>query len=704
MPVLHDNPSASRGFARRLAVLVLILAAGGSLAAEQTEDEGPSLFNPKPISYPQPAPLITNIPNRDVLSLNGDWNIVIDKLGIGERGLLAGGYAANRKPDTGMELIEYSFDERQQLAVPGDWNTQQERLFFFDGSIWYQRSLEVVPDPGKRYFLYFGGANFTTTAYLNGEALGQNRGGYTPFDFEVTGRLQAGTNDIVVRVDNTLDDSSVPTRRTDWWQYGGLTRDVGLVTVPKLFVRQFQLWLVDHQSGELRGWAQLDGAGQGTPVTLSVPELGVEKTVATDAAGRAEFSLTARPELWSPDNPRLYAATVSAGDDSSTDRIGFRTIRREGGQILLNGEPVFLRGISMHEESLLGPGVATGREDAEAAFALVRELGANYVRLAHYPHNEATVRLADEMGLLLWEEIPVYWAIDWANSDTRKLATDMLAAVVQRDLNRAAVIIWSLGNETPESEVRTAFMAAEAATVRDLDHSGRLLAAALLGNPTREFRGVAQDMLVALLTDPEVSLSDKTRMIGFIGKQLVARLLHPSPDSDTDQTRSDADDGLIHLDLDDTLGDIVDVIGYNEYFGWYYSAGFAANLPASEKDIRRVMLRDIMPRIRFSNRFGKPMVISELGAGAKAGMHSPEALLWSEEYQAKVYRAQLDMLAHSPLVQGLSPWVLKDFRAALRPLNGIQDFYNRKGLVDEQGNRKLAFDVLRDYYRSVPRQ
>jgi beta-glucuronidase len=94
------------------------------------------------------------------------------------------------------------------------------------------------------------------------------------------------------------------------------------------------------------------------------------------------------------------------------------------------------------------------------------------------------------------------------------------------------------------------------------------------------------------------------------------------------------------------------------------------------------------------------MIISEFGAGAKAGFHSAEALLWSEEYQAKVYRAQLDMLPRSPLVQGMSPWVLKDFRAALRPLNGIQEFYNRKGLVDEKGSPKLAFDVLGDFYRS----
>ena len=383
-------------------------------------------------------------------------------------------------------------------------------------------------------------------------------------------------------------------------------------------------------------------------------------------------------------------------------------MRRAGGKILLNGKPVFLRGISMHEETVLGPGVATGRADAEAQFALAKQLGANFVRLAHYPHNEHTVRLADEMGFLLWSEIPVYWAIDWRNEDTLKLANSMMAEMVQRDLNRASVIIWSLGNETPISERRTAFLATEAATVKRIDHSGRLLGAALIGDPARELREVAKDVMVALLKDSDVSLADKARLVTFIGKEVVSGMLpddsaEPDPVADNPE-HEESSDGEILVELDDPLGEIVDVVGYNEYFGWYYSAAFAANLPASEADIRRVMLKDIMPRMRFSNSFGKPMVISEFGAGAKAGFRSPDALLWSEEYQAKVYRAQLDMLPRSPLIQGMSPWVLKDFRAALRPLNGIQEFYNRKGLVDEQGNRKLAFDVLSEFYHALPRE
>ena len=714
--LLLSNTSAAFALRSFLAALLICLMsamsmerAGASDTGETSEEsEEVGLFSPAPIEYKAPSPLITNIPNRDCQSLNGSWNVVIDKLGVGERGMFGGGYQLNARQQSGMELIEYSFDESQQLQVPGDWNTQQERLFFYDGSVWYQRFFAARPRRGQRYFLHFGGANFTTTVYLNGEVLGRHQGGYTPFNFEVTGLLEADDNDLVVRVDNTLDLTTVPTRRTDWWQYGGLTRDVSLVSVPATFVRQFHVWLAEPGSSDIRGWAQVEGAGPGAEVTLTIAELDVSATARTDASGRAEFRVSANPRLWSPQSPVLYDVSVSVGQDTSTDRIGFRTVRREGGRILLNGKPVFLRGISMHEETVLGAGVATSRADAEANLTLARELGANYVRLAHYPHNEHTVRLADELGLMLWSEIPVYWAIDWGNEDTRELANNMMAEMVQRDLNRASVIIWSLGNETPISAARTAFLATEAATVRQLDQSGRLVAAALLGNPMRELAEVGQDVLIALLRDPDVSLADKARMIGFIGGKLVDSVLadaEPTADDAPGKAaQAQADEDEILIELDDPLGEIVDVIGFNEYFGWYYSAAFAANLPASEADIRRVMLRDIMPRIRFSNVFAKPMVISEFGAGARAGFRSPEALLWSEEYQARVYEAQLAMLPNSPLVQGMSPWVLKDFRAALRPLNGVQEFYNRKGLVDEQGNRKLAFDVLRQFYQSLPRE
>ena len=123
--------------------------------------------------------------------------------------------------------------------------------------------------------------------------------------------------------------------------------------VPDTFIRQFHVWLADFESGDIRGWTQVEGADPGTAVTLTIKELNLSATANTHVNGRAEFQLSASPRLWTPEDPVLYEVSVSVAEDTSIDRAGFRTVRREGGQIFLNGKPVFLRGISMHEETML---------------------------------------------------------------------------------------------------------------------------------------------------------------------------------------------------------------------------------------------------------------------------------------------------------------------------------------------------------------
>ena len=184
------------------------------------------------------------------------------------------------------------------------------------------------------------------------------------------------------------------------------------------------------------------------------------------------------------------------------------------------------------------------------------------------------------------------------------------------------------------------------------------------------------------ITDPEVRGRLQGMAAKMIGEDLDAVI-----------------DSEMEVMLTDPLGEVVDIIGYNEYFGWYYSAFLSGVLPVDQGTTRRNMLK-LMKDIRFRNSFGKPIVISEFGAGAKKGYVSDKGpgKIWSEEYQARVYAAQVDMLERNDFVQGMSPWILKDFRSAMRSLNGVQDIYNRKGLVSEKGEKKKAFYVLRDYY------
>ncbi len=689
-----------------LALLLVLLSSPG-WAGEGKAEQGPAalgfgdekdkpditdLFGGVTEDLAPPQPLITNLAGRERISLNGPWNVVVDEHAIGARGLFGLAYYDLPPETSGMELIEFSFDERRQLQVPGDWNTQDERLFRYRDVVWYQRDFELQKSEGERYFIHFDGVNYKAHVYLNGQPLATHTGGYTAFNVEITDAAVDGSNYLVVRVDAALDDSTIPTKRTsDFFKYGGITRDVHLVTLPSTFVSQYHLYLDDLETRRIAGWVQLSGPAMANrEVVVGIPEAGLEQRVRTNDAGRAEFSASADIALWSPEAPKLYDVVVGVGGYRLEDRIGFRSIETRGRQILLNGEPVFLRGISMHDESFLKPGVAYDRADAEAQLGLVKELNANFVRLAHYPHNEHTLRAADELGLMVWSEIPIVSLIDWDNEKTLETALGQLSDNLHRDLNRASIVFWSIANESmPRSPERTAFLARLAERARALDESGRPLAAALVGDPTHEFAALFRRLVAELLhdpavDDPEVKARLQAMAVNMIGDEAAVQALL---------------DSEIEIMLSDELGEIVDVVGYNEYVGWYYSGGLSRMLPVDVGTTRRTMFR-MMPDIRFRNVFGKPIVISEFGAGAKKGYVSDKGpgMIWSEEYQARVYEHQIDMLGRSEYVQGMSPWILKDFRSAMRPLNGIQEIYNRKGLVSEKGEKKQAFYVLRDFY------
>ena len=276
------------------------------------------------------------------------------------------------------------------------------------------------PTAGRRVFVHFGAANYQADVYLNGRKLGRHVGGFTPFQFEMTGMLAARGNSLVVKVDNTRRVEGVPTVNTDWWNYGGLTRDVTIVETPATYIRDYAVQLAAGSSDRIVASVELDGAkAAGVGVTLSIPEAGIRVRTLSDARGIATFDVAARAlELWSPRDARLYDVELATDDDRIRERIGFRSIAVRGADILLNGEPVFLRGISLHEENPLRGGRAHSEQDARLLLGWAKELGCNFVRLAHYPHNEHMARVADELGLMVWAEVPVYWTIQWENPET----------------------------------------------------------------------------------------------------------------------------------------------------------------------------------------------------------------------------------------------------------------------------------------------
>ena len=579
-------------------------------------------------------PLIQNVQAYEAMSLNGEWNYIVD---VQEEGYydyrmnpMRNGFFINAKPKRPEDLIEYDFDESDVMQIPSDWNTKDERLFFYEGTVWFKKSFQAVPMKDCKTLLYFGAVNYDCHVYVNGKKAGHHIGGFTAFNYDISDLLVEGENTVIVKVDNKRHADAVPTQIFDWWNYGGITRDVKLVKVPMVYLEDYNLQLL---KGEAKGKkrqitfsAKLSKPEAGHTVTVSIPELKLKKTFTTDADGQVQSSIfniqSKALQLWCPENPKLYRVDISLDTSTISDEIGFRTIETRDKQILLNGKPVFLKGISIHEEKANGGGRANSVEDAQTLLSWAQELGCNFVRLAHYPHNEYMVREAERRGIMVWSEIPCYWTIAWTNPDTYQNAQNQLRDMIARDHNRANIIIWSIANETPHSAQRDQFLGRLAKYARSQD-STRLISMAM----------------------------EVTGASNYVNR------------------------------LNDNMNEYVDVVSFNQYIGWYRDVNDA-------------------PKMRWEIPYNKPVIISEFGGGARYGLHGAKNQRWTEEFQENLYKENTAMLDKIEGLSGTTPWILKDFRSPRRVLPGVQDYYNRKGLFSDKGEKKLAFYILRDWYKT----
>jgi beta-glucuronidase len=471
--------------------------------------------------------LITNIDNRTTLSLNGTWKYIVDPYQNGyydyrreardqqAEPSTSDSYFLNYKPVDPSDKVEYDFETSDNILVPRDWNSQKEKLFYYEGSVWYYKNFDYeITNNGNRQFLYFGAANYEADVYLNGKKLGKHIGGFTPFNYEITGKLLPKGNFVIVKVDNTRGLEKVPTINTDWWNYGGLTRDVKIVEVANTFIQDFYVQLAKNDKNTIEVSVTLNGSVKSNQlVTFEIPEAKIKATCTTDNNGVGKTTIAAKNlKLWSPETPYLYDVKLVHNNVTTTDKIGFRTLQTLNSDILLNGKSIFLRGICIHEENGVRGGRAYSKEDARMLLGWAKELGCNFVRLAHYPHNENMTRIADEMGILVWSEVPVYWTIQWKNEETFKNASNQLTTMITRDKNRASVIIWSMANETPVSADRTDFLKRMIQTTRSMDQV-----------------------------------------------RFVSAALERHTKEGTDNTQV----------VEDPLQEFVDVISFNQYIGWY---------------------------------------------------------------------------------------------------------------------------------------
>jgi len=553
---------------------------------------------------------------REKESLNGQWNYGIDQY---DNCLRSKWYEEKYTDEDGRPYpVDFSFDTWDTIPVPSCWN-MLDKLFYYEGSIVYTRRFRYTNYGESHVLIKFGGVNYDAKVFINGQFVGMHKGGSTPFYVEATEFLK-DENRILVVVNNRRERERVPCDNTDWFNYGGIYRDVEIIRLNETYIKRIQTQLVPGSNySQIKAVVEVEGSKKNGTAILQIKGLASRLEIpVTDGYGEMIFE--AAPSLWSPDEPVLYETLITYGEDSLREKVGFREIKVEGKEIFLNGVEIFLKGICAHEESLLN-GKAVTEEEIRENYQIAKEMNCNYMRLAHYPHSEHAARIADEMGIMLWEEIPVYWAIAFENQLTWSDAKNQLEELIIRDRNRASVIIWSVGNENADTDERLAFMSGLVEVARALDET-RLISAACLVD-------------------------------------------------------------LVQLKIVDRLADHIDVIGLNEYYGWY------------EPDFNQLI------RLFENSNPQKPVVITEFGADAKCGARGTKDELHTEDCQLDIYRKQIEVFKKIPWIRGTSPWILFDFRCPRR-LHSMQDYYNIKGLLSaDKKYKKPAFYAMQEFYKDM---
>ncbi len=545
-----------------------------------------------------------------------------------------------------------------RVTVPNAWNAGDDSDASFAGGVgWYRRDFRL-PNANSRYawVIRFESVNYRARVYLNGRRVGTNRGAYLPFEVRLPSSQlrRRGVNRLVIRVDSRRFPTDFPpsglsttgTPTGGWWNYGGLLREVYLrridgVDLNTVFVQPSLpcgtctatvRWRVTARNYGARARRVRVGARLGDRrVSLG--------TKAVPAGGFASFTRAIRvprPRLWSPAAPNLYDAplTVTSGGrvlQRYTLRTGIRSIKVSGGRMILNGRPLSFRGVALHEDDRRR-GFAIDNAIRDRQLGWVRDLGATVIR-AHYPLHPYTQEKADELGIMQWSEVPVYSVkAQYLKQElVRALAARELESNIKTNGNHPSIIVWSIGNE----------LSARPGPVQG-DYIQRAARAAKRLDPTRPV-GYA--------------------VAGYPSVGCQARY---GP---------------------------LDVIGINEYFGWYPGPG--------GQIADRTLLSGYLDSVRACYP-DKAIVISEFGA--EANRSGPVEEKGTYEFQSEFVNYHLGVYATKPWLSGAIYWALQEFR--VRPnWDGNnprpQPPIHQKGVVSFDGVPKPAYGDLQRLYRGT---
>ena len=542
------------------------------------------------------------------------------------------------------------------VAVPSSYNAGDLSNASMSGSVgWYRRDFTLpsgafartVPAAARRWIVRFESVNYRATVWLNGRLVGSHAGAYLPFEFDLAA-LRTGVNRLVVRVDDRRGGGDLPAGPGGgWWNFGGILREVYLRAVSGVDLSQVQIRpllpcptctaTVEEQVlvRNLTATAQtvsLRGTYGSVPVDFGHAKLAAHGTWTATA------SLAVRhPRLWSPAHPNLYRATLTLADQRGrtlqgyVDYSGVRSIvLTADGRLKLNGQVLDVRGVDLHEQNVQS-GAALSVAQLARLVGWSRQLGATIIR-AHYPLGPQVDEMADRDGILLWAEIPVYQVADQYLSQPGWLAGAhaMLEQNILDNQNHPSILLWSIGNEldTPAPPAEASYIASSVALAHRLD-------------PTRPVGMAISDW-------PGVPCQ--------------------------------------------TAYAPLDVIGFNDYFGWFDAGG------GSTDD--RDQLSPFLDSLRACYP-QKAIFVSEFGF--EANRHGPVEERGTYEFQADAINFHLQVFASKPWLTGAIYWALQDFAA--RPGWGGGDPHPdppwvQKGLLDQYGNPKPAFALISSSYHA----
>ncbi len=576
---------------------------------------------------------------RNITDLSGIWDFKIDPDKIGEKQKWFNG-----------------FSSETTIAVPGSWNEQLEELglLHYVGSAWYQKKVFIPSGlESKRIILRFGSVDYNAKIWINGKLVGENSVAFLPFELEINDFIIHGKeNLLIVKVNNELNDDTIPQgitkdqfrfekrlreetnppTRFDFTPYGGIHRNVQLVTTPKIFIKRIK---VDTKiTGKNSGYAGITiEVSGGNNITASIKisdgkKVFNSKSVVKRGKVFSEFNIT-NCHFWSNTNPFLYDLEVKLLEngyivDEYILPIGVREIKVDGNKIFLNGKEIYLKGFGKHEDfSVIGKGIMLPLMVKD--FEMMKWINANSFRTSHYPYSEEMMFYADRKGLLVIDEVAAV-SLDFrrVNNKTLKSHKEHIQRLIERDYNHPSIIMWAIGNEPN-----------------------------LVGD-SEYYNGSARKYWKEVFT-------------------FTKKLDEYRPITVPNCTRAGVDDPVFEFS---------DVITLNRYYGWYEYPGNleeAVDILGNEMDI-------------IYKKYKRPIMFTEFGVDTVPGYHSLSTQMFTEEYQQKFLEAYIRLIRSKNYTVGEHVWNFADFRT---PQHFRRVVLNLKGVFTRTREPKSAAFILK---------